>query len=253
MFCLSLQGLFKLALRQTLGLVENLLRLAWQDWQVQDYSTVCRRQKTLQVQIGYRPSAQPLQLLVDSTAIQFLGEGECKRRKHGAEYRREWRKVHLGIDAQTLEIRAIEVTSNAIGDALMRPELLTQIPPEEAIASVCADGAYDTRCRRDFIALRWAQAVIPPRSNASVWHRPSPGAESRNEAVRACSRLGRRLWKTWRGYCRRSPVHGFKRLGERVMARTFERQVVELHVRVALLNRFTQIGRPTTVAVSAMA
>ena len=48
-------------------------------------------------------------------------------------------------------------------------------------------------------------------------------------------------------------MHGFKRLGERVMARTFERQVVELHVRVALLNRFTQLGRPTTVPVAAMA
>ena len=52
-------------------------------------------------------------------------------------------------------------------------------------------------------------------------------------------------------------MHGFKRLGERVMASTFERQVVgqvvELHVRVALLNRFTQLGRPTTVPVAAMA
>jgi hypothetical protein len=48
-------------------------------------------------------------------------------------------------------------------------------------------------------------------------------------------------------------MHCFKRLGERVMARTFERQVVELHVRVALLNRFTQLGRPTTVPVAAMA
>ena len=37
------------------------------------------------------------------------------------------------------------------------------------------------------------------------------------------------------------------------MARTFERQVVELHVRVARLNRFTQLGRPTTVPVVAMA
>jgi hypothetical protein len=65
------------------------------------------------------------------------------------------------------------------------------------------------------------------------------------------------IWKKWSGYHRRSLVetkmHCFKRLGERVMARTFERQVVELHVRVALLNRFTQIGHPTTVAVPAMA
>jgi hypothetical protein len=48
-------------------------------------------------------------------------------------------------------------------------------------------------------------------------------------------------------------MHGLKRLGERVMARTFERQVVELHVRVALLNRFTQLGCPTTVSVAATA
>jgi hypothetical protein len=48
-------------------------------------------------------------------------------------------------------------------------------------------------------------------------------------------------------------MHGFKRLGERVMARTFEPQVVQVHVRVARLNRFTQLGRPTTVPVAAMA
>ncbi|RAR70731.1 hypothetical protein AX018_109510, partial [Paracidovorax anthurii] len=35
--------------------------------------------------------------------------------------------------------------------------------------------------------------------------------------------------------------------------RTFEHQVVELHVRVAVLNRFSQIGRPQTVLVAAMA
>ena len=59
--------------------------------------------------------------LVDSTGIKFLGEGEWKRKKHGAEYRRQWRKVHLGIDASTLEIRAIEVTDNSVGDAPMLP------------------------------------------------------------------------------------------------------------------------------------
>lgn len=48
-------------------------------------------------------------------------------------------------------------------------------------------------------------------------------------------------------------MHCFKRLGERVMARTFERQVVELHVRVALLNRFSQLGRPDSVAVAVVA
>ena len=256
-FCLSIKCLFAQPLRQALGMVQSLLHLAKLDWPVPDFSTVCRRQKTLQTQLSYQPSSSPLNLLVDSTGIKFLGEGECKRKKHGAEYRREWRKVHLGIDAQTLEIRAIEVTSNAIGDAPMLPELLAQIPTDEPIASVCADGAYDTRDCLDAIARRQAMAVIPPRKNASHWKKQSPGSAQRNEAVRACKRFGRQLWKKWSGYHRRSLVetkmHCFKRLGERVTARTFERQVVELHVRFALLNRFSQIGRPQTILEAAVA
>ena len=58
---------------------------------------------------------------------------------------RLWRKIHIGIDAETLEIRAIEVTSSSIGDAPMLPDLLSQIPPDQELGSVTADGAYDTR------------------------------------------------------------------------------------------------------------
>ncbi|GKS87692.1 IS5 family transposase [Acidovorax sp. SUPP2539] len=226
-FCLSIKCLFGQPLRQALGMVQSLLRLAKLDWPVPDFSTVCRRQKTLQVELSYQRTNSPLQLLVDSTGIKFLGEGEWKRKKHGAEYRREWRKVHLGIDAQTLEIRAIEVTSNAIGDAPMLPGLLAQIPTDESIESVSADGAYDTRACLDAIAERHAMAVIPPRKNASHWKKSSPGSAHRNEAIRACQRLGRGIWKKWSGYHRRSLVetkmHCFKRLGERVIARTFDR------------------------------
>ena len=32
--------------------------------------------------------------------MKFLGEGEWKRKKHGPEYRRQWRKLHIGIDAK---------------------------------------------------------------------------------------------------------------------------------------------------------
>jgi hypothetical protein len=42
-------------------------------------------------------------------------------------------------------VRAVEVTGSNIGDAPMLPELLNQIPPDQDIGSVTADGAYDTR------------------------------------------------------------------------------------------------------------
>ena len=116
-FCLTIKALFGLALHQAMGMVDSLLKLAGLSWPVTDYSTVCRRQKTLKVRIPYRPSAQGLHLLVDITALKMVGEGEWKRKKHGAEYRRQWRKLHIGIDAQTLEIRAIEITPNSVGDA----------------------------------------------------------------------------------------------------------------------------------------
>ena len=136
----------------------------------------------------------------------------------------------------------------------MLPELLSQIPADEPIASVGGDGAYDTKACHAAIARRNAQAIIPPRKNARAWKSSQTGAASRNEALQACQRLGRRIWKKWIGYHRRSLVETkmncFKRLGERVMARTFERQVTELHIRVALLNRFSQLGRPVTVAVA---
>ena len=64
---------------------------------------------------------------MDSTGIKMLGEGEWKTKKHGADYRRPWRKVHVGIDGNTLEIRTMDVTDNSIGDAPVLPALLSQM------------------------------------------------------------------------------------------------------------------------------
>ena len=250
-FCLSIKCLFSLPLRQAMGMTQSLLQLAGLDWPVPDYSTVSRRQKTLQVAIEVVPTTTGLHLLVDSTGIKMLGEGEWKTKKHGADYRRQWRKVHLGIDAATLEIRAMEVTDNSIGDAPMLPNRLGQISTEEQIASVSGDGAYDTKGCHKAIALRQADAIIPIRKNAKPWKLNRLGAAARNEILRATRRLGRTIWKKWSGYHQRSLVEtkmrSFKLLGERIMARDFDRQVAELQVRAAVLNRFTRLGTPVTV------
>lgn len=252
--CLTLKAVFGLPLRQVTGLVASLLKLAKLDWPVPDYTTLCRRQKTLAVSLGGRTNAGGLHLLVDSTGIKMMGEGEWKTRKHGASYRRQWRKVHLGIDAETLEIRAIEVTTNAIGDAATLPSLLAQIPTGERIAIVGGDGAYDTKKCRAAIAARGADAVIPVRRNGQPWIKDGPGVDTRNETLRAMKRLGRKIWKKWSGYHRRSLIetkmHCFKLLGERVASRTFDRQITELKVRAAVLNRFSQIGTPITVRLA---
>lgn len=251
--CLTLKVLFGLPLRQTTGFVESLLKLVGLDWSVPDFSTQCRRQKTLSVAIPYKGSAGPLHLLVDSTGIKAEGEGEWNARKHGGSKRRLWRKIHIGIDEETLEIRAIEVTSSSIGDTPMLPDLLNQIAPDQLLGSVTADGAYDTRKCHDAIAARNAHAVIPPRKNAKMWKPDTPGARARNEAVRSSKYLGRALWRNLTGYHRRSRVktkmHCVKLLGQGLSARDCDRQVPQIQIRAAILNGFTDLGIPRTVAV----
>ena len=252
-FCLTIKVLFKLPLRQTTGMVASLLKLADLDWAVPNFSTLSRRQKRLKVNIPYRASQGPLHLLIDSTGIKVEGEGEWNARKHGGSKRRVWRKIHIGIDEQTLEIRAAEFTTSDVGDAPMLPELIDQIPADQKIASVTADGAFDTRKCHDAIAARGAAAIIPPRRNGKPWKPDSPGAVARNEALRASKRFGRSIWRRWSGYHRRSRVetkmHCVKLLGQRLMARDFDRQVAEFQVRVAVLNGFTALGIPVTEAV----
>jgi hypothetical protein len=83
-FCLTIKVLFKLPLRQATGMVASLLKMANLNWAVPDYTTLCRRQKTLAAQIPYRRADGPLNLLVDSTGIKFLGDGEWQARRAGA-------------------------------------------------------------------------------------------------------------------------------------------------------------------------
>ena len=180
--CLTIKVLFGLPLRQTTGFVASLLKLAGFDWPLPDFSTLCRRQKTLAVQLSYRGSSGPLHLLIDSTGIKVRGEGEWHARKHGGAKRRVWRKVHLAVDEATLEVRAVEVTGSGLGDAPMLPGLLSQIPADEPISSVTADGAYDACACRNAIACRGADAIIPPRRNAKPWKKDSPGAAGRQTA-----------------------------------------------------------------------
>ncbi|SFQ23484.1 Transposase DDE domain-containing protein [Tranquillimonas alkanivorans] len=146
--------------------------------------------------------------------------------------------------------RCVEITGSHVGDAPMLSELLDQVPADEGIGSVTADGAYDTRKCHEAIADRGADAVIPPRKNANPWKPSTAGAMARNEALRTSKYLGRALWRRWSGYHRRSRVetkmHCLKLLGQSLMARDFDRQVAELQVRIAVLNGYTALGIPVT-------
>ena len=160
--------------------------------------------------------------------------------------------MHLVIDADSHEVRAVEMTDHRHGDGEIVPDLLAQVPKAERIGVISGDGAYDTRGVYEASSSREAALVVPPRRNGKPWKARTTGAEERNESLRAIKRLGRRLWKHWSGYHRRSLAETarsrLKRLGERLSARDPARQVAEVQIRCAILNTFNALGMPDTVA-----
>ena len=250
-------------------MVASLLRMADLDWAVPDDTTLCRRQKTLAVQIPYRRAEGPLNLLVDSTGIKFLGDGEWQARKHGVQGRRQWRKVHLAThpapggcgtcaptrytDTATSDIRAVEFTSSSDGDSPVLPDLLDQVPEGEDIGTVTADGACDTRRCHTAVIDREATAIIPIRKNGRPWKEDCPAAIARNETLRATRCYGRAFWKRWTGYHVLSRIEAkmrcLKTFGERIAERDPDRQTAEIQTRIALMNRFSALGAAEIVRV----
>src|SRR4051794_21914251 len=165
MTALSLRAAFRLALRQTEGLIGSILQLLGLDLPVPDHSTLSRRAETLEVPRPQAGSA-PVHLLVDSTGLKFCGPGEWLIEKHGTKRRRGWRVLHLATDADTGRIVASVLTDKDADDGSQTAPLLDRI--DGAVTSFTGDGAYDRDDVYAEVAARHpaAAVVVPPRANA---------------------------------------------------------------------------------------
>src|SRR3954465_7391840 len=123
---LTLGAVFRLALRQTEGLIGSVLQLLGLDLPVPDHSTLSRRAETLEVPRP-RPGSEPVHLLVDSTGLKFCGPGEWLTEKHGTKRRRAWRVLHLATDADTGRIIASVLTDKDADDGSQVGPLLDRI------------------------------------------------------------------------------------------------------------------------------
>ena len=252
---LTLRAVFRLALRQTEGLIGPILRLLGIDLAIPDHSTLSRRAETLEVRIPCRSSRGPVHLLVDSTGLQLCGAGEWLVEKHGTRRRRSWRKLHIGVDADTGQILAAELTNCDVDDGSQVEPLLGQIT--DPLASFIGDGAYDQTCIYDTIAKRDpdAEVIIPPRSTAV----PSEMAESaptqRDRHLQSIAKHGRMGWQKRSGYTRRALVEAaisrLKRvIGNGLRSRTEHRRATEVAIAVHALNRMLELGRPKSVRIT---
>jgi hypothetical protein len=221
-----------------------------------DHSTLSRRGKTLKVKLPKKVSGH-IDIVMDSTGLKIYGEGEWKVRTHGKSKRRTWRKLHLGVEPESGEIQAAELTEAKISDDAMVAPLLEQI--DQPIDALAADGAYDKR--KVYAALNKhapnAKALIPPRKNARVWQHANTKAErlKRDENLRYIRKHGRKTWKNDSGYHVRSlaetAMFRMKTIfGDELSARRMETQTTQALIRCAALNTMTHLGMPHSYKIA---
>jgi hypothetical protein len=253
---LTLGLVFGLRLRQAEGFLKSVLRLMGLDLAVPDHTTLSRRaNKRLSPdkRQGHRdPGKGPFHVLVDSTGLEVYGAGQWLEQKHGAKSRRQWRKLHLALDADSGEIIAHVMTDQDAGDASQVEALLDQID-NDSIGQFTADGAYDGNPTYDAVIKHSAGAavVIPPRANAV--ERPDTDLScQRDRHIAAINADGRMKWQAATDYGKRSLVETaigrYKSIiGHRLRARSFAAQQTEVAIGCAILNRVLACARPKSV------
>ncbi len=109
---LTLRLIFHLPLRQTEGFLTSIFGMLGLHLSAPDHTTLSRRGQHLDLPLRRAPAGVGLHLIVDSTGLSIVGEGEWAAAKHGGRGRRGWKTRHLGVD------RSGVIVARALTEAL---------------------------------------------------------------------------------------------------------------------------------------
>ena len=249
---LTLRAVFHLALRQTEGFLQSLVKLMGLDLPCPDHTTLSRRNRTVNIHRNLdRWPTGPICLIVDSTGLKVCGQGEWHATKHGVKRRKRWKKLHIGVDSSGWVVASI-LTNDHAPDPSQVPGLLAQVNGE--VDRFVADGIYDQEPVYSAVAQHspGCTTVIPPRKDAVLSGAELPS--QRDHHVSNILSKGRSQWKRDSGYYLQSHAENvFYRyqtiLGGRLSSRRTEAQEREVAIGCAVLNRMRELGRPQSYPV----
>ena len=243
---LTIHMVYQLPLRQTEGFLRSLSRLLDLRISIPDHTTISRRSKKLKrlpIQIPRKNSA--INLVIDSTGLQIHVGSFRKPPK-----RRDYRKLHVGVDRETGAIVSCELSSKSCSDAGMVPKLLNHI--DGKIKSVTADGAYESRKLYNQIigfGVPDTKVLAPPPRSAKISKSTTRYSVIRNRRIKAIEKHGRMEWERKSGYTKRNIVENtigrYKMiLGNQMRSRSLAGQRAEVRIGCRIINKMTELGMP---------
>ena len=185
---LTLRLIFHLPLRQTEGFLTSIFGMLGLALSAPDHTTLSRRGQHLDLTLRRAPAGVGLHLIVDSTGLSIVGEGEWAAVQHGGRGHRGWKTLHLAVDRGGV-IVAHALTEPTLDDATIGTDLIATV--DYAIARVTADAAYETVACYEAAEMRDATVVVPPSKTARVSRR-RPRARARDRTITDVRTLGRR-------------------------------------------------------------
>ena len=247
---LTLRLIFHLPLRQTEGFLTSIFGMLGLDLSAPDHTTLSRRGQHLDLPLRRAPTGAGLHLIVDSTGLSIVGEGEWAAAKHGGRGKRGWKKLHLGVDRSGV-IGARALTEASVDDATTGITLIEAVAG--ALGRVTADAAYDTVGFYEAAGARGATVVVPPTSTAHV-SRHGPRSSARDRTILAVKERGRRRWKKTSGYHGQARVeNAFFRyksiIGDSLRACSPAGRGTEVDLACNILNQMTGLGRPMSYRI----
>ena len=181
------------------------------------------------------PPCEGIPLVLDSQGLSVVGAGEWAAATHGGRGRRDWRKLHRGVDPSG-GIRVHTLTEATGDDATTALDLLIAV--EGPFVRVTADAASDT-------------VVVPPARTANVSGH-GPRLPARDRTIQVGKTLGRRRWKKVSGSHRQGRVENtFFRdtsiIGAGLQAYSPAGRGTEVVLACNILNQITGRGRLNVV------
>ena len=183
---LTLRLLYHLPLRQAEGFLHALFGMMRLDLSAPDYTTLSRRSQHPQRRLRLVPPGESLHLVLDSTGLSIVGEGEWAAAKHGGCGRRGWRKLHLGVD-QSGVIRVHTLTEATGDDATTALDLLNAV--DGHLVRVTADAASDTVAVYETAGGAGCDGRHPTGQDGErLWARPAVARAGSNDHVGEAAR-----------------------------------------------------------------
>jgi hypothetical protein len=244
---LSLRFVFKQPLRSMEGFAKSLVSMMKLDIEVPDYSTLSLKINDMNIRLPLLTKSNAGHVVsLDSTGLKIHGQGEWNRKKHKQKDRREWVKMHLAIDNESMQILAVESTADDVHDCEVFDTLIDSIPNQ--IDKALADGAYGTvgaykKCNKRNIEL-----VALPKSSDVVYEKATDQhLLDRNKQVAYFQENGIYAWANKNDYWQRNRAETtmsryVTTFTDRLASRNLQSQKNEITLKCHILNALMAVN-----------